>query len=89
VTATVEAINPRYAMYAAAHGKTPDEMLAHDEVAWPGGKMCGFILWIQLRWREWDKENNWPSNEPHDEHRQHEFDEWLWRKIMKFRVIAL
>ena len=38
--------NPKYVAYAKAHGKTPDEMMAHDEAAWPGGVMCGFILWM-------------------------------------------
>ena len=39
--------NPRFVAYAAAHGKTPSAMLEHDDEAWPGGKMCGFILWIR------------------------------------------
>ena len=47
--------NPRYVAYASAHGKTPDEMMKHDRIAWPGGCMCGFILWIdeqkQLFWK--------------------------------------
>jgi len=38
--------NPRYVAYAKAHGKTPDAMMEHDRDAWPGGCMCGFILWM-------------------------------------------
>ena len=38
--------NPRYAAYAQAHGKTPSEMMEHDRAAWPGGCMCGFIVWM-------------------------------------------
>lgn len=41
-----EYTNPRYVVYARAHGKTPDEMMAHDDKAWPGGVMCGFIIWM-------------------------------------------
>lgn len=38
--------NPRFVAYAKAHGKTPSAMLEHDAKEWPGGTMCGFILWI-------------------------------------------
>jgi hypothetical protein len=47
--------NPRYFEYARKHGRTPSEMLAHDEVRWPGGCMTGFILWIDARWQEFDQ----------------------------------
>lgn len=39
-------MNPRYIVYARAHGKSPEEMKAHDEEAWPGGRMAGYMLWI-------------------------------------------
>lgn len=42
-------LNPRYVAYARQHGKAPDEMLAYDRRAWPGGSMCGFILWTMER----------------------------------------
>ena len=44
---------PRYLAYCRAHGRTPEAMLAHDSDAWPGGRLCGFILWISDRWHEW------------------------------------
>ena len=48
-----QAWNPRYANYARVHGKTPEEMLALDGERWPGGKMCGFVLWNSARVHEW------------------------------------
>lgn len=44
--------NPRYLAYCRWHGVTPDEMLAHDRKVWPGGPMCGFILWSHARIQE-------------------------------------
>ena len=38
--------NPRYVIYALAHGNTPDVMLAKDKERYKGGCMCGFILWV-------------------------------------------
>lgn len=45
--------NPRYVAYAVAHGRSPEDMLAHDRSAWPGGVMAGFMLWMSDRWQEW------------------------------------
>ena len=40
-----ETYQPRYLAYCAAHGMTPDEMMAHDRIRFPGGKMAGFLIW--------------------------------------------
>lgn len=56
--------NPRYVAYAAAHGRTPDEMLAHDVEAFSGAKMLGFILWIGARWRTWRALHGYDSYTP-------------------------
>ena len=46
--------NPRYLAYCAAEKvATPDEMLAIDQQRWPGGSMCGFMLWLRARYQEW------------------------------------
>lgn len=44
--------NPRYAAYAAAHGRTPEDQLDADRLEWPGGIMCGFVLWNSARLQE-------------------------------------
>lgn len=68
---------PRYLAYCTSHGKTPEAMLAHDYQAWPGGVMCGFILWISEKWQEFFKlhpacRRNFLSSADHDN-----FDSWL------------
>ncbi len=62
--------NPYFAAYAAEHGRTPEEQLAHDRVEFPGGCMCGFILWSSARWREFRAARGMHRDEPTtDEHR--------------------
>jgi hypothetical protein len=39
-------LNPRYLAYCHANGKTVEEMKAFDEKKYPGGRMCGFIIWM-------------------------------------------
>lgn len=80
-------MNPRYLRYCEVHGKTPEEMSAHDDEAWPGGKMCGFMLWISAAWQAFDKHHSidgssndremrrWRKFKPLDHHQV--FTEWL------------
>jgi len=44
--------NPRYLLFAQAHGHRPEEQMDIDYDAWPGGLMTGFICWMGERWRE-------------------------------------
>jgi hypothetical protein len=46
----------RYTQYARLTGATsPETALARDIERWPGGKMCGFILFINERWAAYRK----------------------------------
>ncbi len=47
----------RYFVYCAALGRSPDEQLAYDREAYPGGSMAGYICWISRRVEEWRAAN--------------------------------
>jgi len=72
--------NPRYAAYAKAHGNAAEAQLEHDTLVYPGGCMCGFILWITEAWGSFyaeTKTNRWTHN-------RHElFDNWLSDREVK------
>lgn len=71
-----EAWNPRYLAYCRAHGRGPDEQLAHDRIEWSGGSMVGFILWHRKRIQEAYKEI--PHVFVHGTPTDHEaYDAWL------------
>jgi hypothetical protein len=46
--------NPRYLQYCRVNGESnPNRMLEKDYERYTGGKMCGFILWVQNKWSQW------------------------------------
>ena len=69
---------PRFVAYAAEQGRLPEAQLAHDAEQWPGGKMCGFILWIPEAWARWAAETGerpeWAGAWSDRQHRK--FDAW-------------
>ena len=50
-------MNPRYREYCRAHGKSPVAMLYQDTFRFPGGRLCGFILWN--REKVWEFTSQW------------------------------
>lgn len=67
----------RYVIYAAAHGRSPADQLAQDRIDWPGGSMCGFLLWSRARRFDWAwahrRSSNWIRTTAEDLG----YDEWL------------
>lgn len=79
----MEGWNVRYVFYAQAHGRGPDDMAEHDKVRWPGGRMTGFILWINEQWEKWNqlhKRVQWDPKTPED---HTHFDAWLKERVSK------
>lgn len=68
---------PRYLAYCASQGRSPEAQLAHDRQEFPGGVMCGYILWIGAQWAAWDRLVGWPKGAPHSEPEHQQFDAWL------------
>ena len=48
---------PRYIYYSKSQGNTPENQLIIDEKKYPGGKMCGFILYINEKLHSFYKEH--------------------------------
>lgn len=69
-------MNPRYLAYCAAHGLSPDGMMEHDRAKWPGGVMCGFILWMNEQWPAWKKAAGWRGSLLSEKDHA-SFDAWL------------
>lgn len=70
--------NSRYLAYCrATGGLDPDATMARDAERWPGGLMCGAILWVNDHWREWERENDRPKWDDHSRADHEAFDRWL------------
>lgn len=76
LTRTAREWNPRYLAYCrATGGASPYATLARDRMQYPGGSMCGFILWISRQWRAWRAETGHAGALGPAEHAA--FDAWL------------
>lgn len=66
--------NPRYVLYAAAHGRSAEEQ--HE--ATPRNN-AAFIAWVDQQWREFEREH------PHQisANRDGTFDHWLEARVME------
>jgi hypothetical protein len=70
--------NPRYLAYCRAHGENdPDAMRAADDERWPGGRACGFILWMSAQWAAWRKANGRGTWDVKTEDDQTSFDRMI------------
>ena len=72
--------NQRYVAYAWAHGNIPLIQQQADMMNWPGGLMCGYILWIQERKAEFRKSSPAAFIGP-ELHDHAAFDAWLFGTV--------
>ena len=74
--------NPLFLAYAKATGTPdPDDCIERDRKEWPGGVMCGFILWMADRKSTWVKLNPKPFGQ--------RTDEWVNFNVEKFHAWIL
>lgn len=74
--------NPRYLAYAKAYGETdPETMMERDRARYPGGHMCGFMLWMSARWSEWRELKGYDMYRPLGPADHAEFDTWLQETV--------
>jgi len=77
-----ECWQPRYLCYCVAHAEPdPARMLETDRERWPGGVMCGYVLWIGERWREWRSISGVPRDAMLLEADHKDFDKWLENSV--------
>ena len=73
-------MNPRYLAYCAAHGwRTPEAMLEHDKKLYPGGCMCGFILWMNEQWSDFETDHVLQARRKGHDILITSFDRSVWR----------
>ncbi len=54
---TGKGTNPRWLAYCKSQGNTSEEQFLKDDKKYPGGIMCGFILWIAEKREEFFKKH--------------------------------
>jgi hypothetical protein len=77
---------PRYVSYARSLGLGPEEALELDSKRYPGGKMTGFMLWVQNRWKEWDLAHGHRRDHVRNDQEHLEFTLWLETRVDHLRI---
>lgn len=49
--------NPFFVRYARDNGNTPEKQLILDDLGYPGGCMCGYIIWISQKLNQFRTES--------------------------------
>lgn len=81
--------NDRYVAYAKAHGRTPEEMRAHDKATWSCACMLPFMQWNHARIAEWCKERGYRGDSALvGEARHADYDAWLAAYAERARIPA-
>jgi len=73
--------NIRYSLYCLSNGHSEEEQLEIDRGEWPGGCMCGYIIWINGKWSEFRKNKGYKVDRFMSGSDHKEFDSWLEDKV--------
>lgn len=75
-------VHLRYKAYCLFHGaSTPKEMMDRDRKLYPGGFMCGYILWIGQMWRKFYKIFAQRYVCDGESEKWQDFDRWLLERV--------
>ena len=72
-------MNWLYLAYCKEHGNTPEQQLEKDTEDWPGGKMCGYMLWVQGKRTEFFGQGR--HNRVINEEQETNFKNWIQNGI--------
>ena len=77
-------MNPRYVVYSLLQGNDPATQLEVDRKRWPGGCMCGFILWSRAMIQAARKQIPQAFVVGGDLFDHELYDKWLWCNIAPY-----
>ena len=70
-------MNSLYRAYCRENGNTEEQQMEDDEERWPGGKMCGYMLWCGEKWGQWRALKGFERDRPLSEVERDEFFSWV------------
>lgn len=70
-------MNSLYQVYCRENGNDETRQLELDEQRWPGGKMCGYMMWCGEKWSQWRTLKGFSRDRVLSEAERDEFFGWV------------